>query len=74
MMHSHEKRIHNIVQMRPAVFIKLANKLHNRDFVQDLNLLSVEEKLLIFLLVFMANNSYHKVRKETQHNLVRIHT
>ena len=73
LMHGHEKRMHNMVRMRPAVFVKLANELRDGGFVQDSNLLGVEEKLLIFLLVFAANDSYRKVGEETQHSLATIH-
>ena len=55
------------------MFIKLANKLYNRGFIQDLNLLNIKEKLLIFLPVFVANNSYYKIGEEMQYSLVIIY-
>jgi hypothetical protein len=55
------------------VFVKLANHLYNIGAIKDLNLLSIEEKLLIFLLVFAANNSYHKVAEETQYSTLIVH-
>ena len=63
-----------MVQMRPEVFVKLTNHLHNIGAIKDLNLLiSVKEKLLIFLLVFAVNNSYHKVAEEMQHSMLIVH-
>ena len=62
-----------MVRIRPAVFVKLANERRDGGFVQDSNLLSIKEKLLIFLLVFTANDSYCKVGEETQHSLATIH-
>ena len=62
-----------MVQMRPKVFIKLANHLYNIGAIKDLNLLSIEEKLFIFLLVFAANNSYYKVAEETQYSILMVY-
>jgi hypothetical protein len=55
------------------VFIKLANKLYNKGFIQDSNLFNIKEKLSIFLLVFTVNNSYYKVGEKTQYSLVIIY-
>jgi hypothetical protein len=46
------------------VFIKLANHLYDIGAVKNLNLLSIEEKLFVFLLVFVVNDSYYKVTEE----------
>ena len=62
-----------MVRMRPKIFIKLTNYLRDIGAVKDLNLLGVEEKLFIFLLVFAANNFYRKVAKETQHSTSIVH-
>jgi hypothetical protein len=63
----------NMVRMMPEVFMKLDNHLRNTGTVKDTNLLVIEEKLPIFLLVFAANDSYHKVGEETQHSLATIY-
>ena len=62
-----------MVQIRPEVFVKLVNHLYNISAIKDSNLLNVEEKLFIFLLVFAANDSYHKVAEKTQYSTSTVH-
>jgi hypothetical protein len=51
-----------MVRMRPDVFIKLAGRMRELG-VKNTNLLGVEEKLLILLLVFYAHRTLRKISR-----------
>jgi len=72
LLYGFPRRLYNLIRMRPEVFLKLLKWLQINGGLRDTRLLSVAEKLHIFLLVFSSNQSYRVVCELTQHLLTTI--